>query len=65
MLKVDEGCVLLLKKRPGQSPSIFVADPTQQLSQIVVEWEGDELGKRQWAVALPGGGLAGKSLQVE
>jgi len=57
--------VLLLKKRPGQSPSIFEADPTQQLSQIVVEWEGGELGKRQWAVALPGGGLAGKSLQVE
>lgn len=64
-LKVDEGCVLLIKKRPGQSPAVFVADPTQQLSQIEVEWEDDELGKQQWAVALPGGGLAGKSVQVQ
>lgn len=63
-LEVSEPCVVLVREADRQSPQIFLADPTQQLSQIELELRNTGSKSDRWLIDLPGGKLAGQSVQV-
>lgn len=70
-IKVDQPCVLLLKKNTG-GLVISVADPTQQLSAVQITIDGAfeyggatvQKGNTTLSIQLPTGGEAGKSSTV-
>ena len=70
-IKIDEPCVLLLKKNTG-GLVISVADPTQQLSAVQITIDGAfeyggatvQKGNTTLSIQLPTGGEAGKSSTV-
>ena len=62
LLETDKPCIVMIRDMNGKSPLVYVADPTQKLTQINIRLDRGDGRAAARLVELPSGKMAGKTV---